>query len=105
MNTNFEEMFYKRYSDGQIMDQRSESDEEDCTGADAQFCRGLSYANGWEVDKNHCIAVEWYEKATAQNHAKSYYCLGICYDKGLGVCENKAIAQKYFKKATELGYN
>lgn len=71
--------------------------------ANAQYCLGLCYANGWGVTLNHETAVEWYRKAAGQNHADAQYCLGLCYANGWGVEQNDKTAVEWYQKSAELG--
>ena len=67
--------------------------------ANAQYCLGLCYANGWGVVLNHETAVEWYRKAAGQGHADAQYCLGLCYANGWGVTLNHETAVEWYRKA------
>jgi|GEM_PF-1262676 len=48
-------------------------------------------------------AVEWWEKAAAQNHAKAQFMLGHVYDKGEGVPQNASEAKAWYEKAAQQG--
>ena len=71
--------------------------------ANAQYCLGLCYANGWGVVLNHETAVEWYRKAAGQSHPDAQYCLGLCYANGWGVEQNDKTAVEWYHKSAELG--
>lgn len=45
--------------------------------ADAQVFVGLSYANGWGVNKNSKLASHWYKKAAVSNNASGQFLLGL----------------------------
>ena len=45
--------------------------------SDAQVFVGLSYANGWGVDKNTKLAGHWYQKAAKNDNASGQFLLGI----------------------------
>ena len=45
--------------------------------SDAQVFVGLSYANGWGVDKNTKLASHWYQKAASNNNASGQFLLGL----------------------------
>jgi uncharacterized protein len=56
--------------------------------AEAEHSLGLAYNEGVYVDKNTCIAAEWYEKAVKHNYSNSANNLGILYMTGDGVEQN-----------------
>lgn len=45
--------------------------------SDAQVFVGLSYANGWGVDKSPKIASLWYKKAALKENASAQFLLGL----------------------------
>lgn len=45
--------------------------------ADAQVFVGLSYANGWGVNKNSKLASHWYKKAAVKENASGQFLLGL----------------------------
>ena len=71
--------------------------------ADAQFCIGICYANGYDVEISHEKAVEWYMKAAAQHHANALFCLGICHTNGLGTDIDTQLANEYLRMAAQYG--
>ena len=71
--------------------------------ADAQFCIGICYANGYGVELSHEKAVEWYMKAAAQHHADALFCLGICHTNGLGTDIDTQLANEYLRMASQYG--
>ena len=66
----------------------------------AQFQMGLFYMNGIGVDRDEDKAVEWLEKAAAQNHAQAQYNLGIYYAK-FSDREAQRLAVKWLKEAVK----
>lgn len=85
--------------------------------SDAQVFVGLSYANGWGVDKNTKLAGHWYQKAASNNNASGQFLLGIYLisgksaDLSTGVmwlrraAENgDTSAQGFLKKAKRRGW-
>ncbi len=85
--------------------------------SDAQVFVGLSYANGWGVDKNTKLASHWYQKAAKNNNASGQFLLGIYLISGkdadlpTGVmwlrraAENgDTSAQGFLKKAERRGW-
>ncbi len=64
---------------------------------------GLFYMNGLGVDQDEDKAVEWLEKAAAQNHAQAQYNLGIYYAKFF---DKKACQQavKWLNEAAKQDY-
>ena len=84
---------------------------------DAQVFVGLSYANGWGVDKNTKLASHWYQKAARNDNASGQFLLGLYLISGkdadlpLGVmwlrraAENgDTSAQGFLKKAKRRGW-
>ena len=71
--------------------------------AAAQCQMGLFYMNGLGVDKDDDAAVEWLEKAAAQNCAQAQYNLGIYYAK---FSDEKACLQavKWLNEAAKHNY-
>jgi len=85
--------------------------------SDAQVFVGLSYANGWGVDKNTKLASHWYQKAAKNDNASGQFLLGIylisgkAADLSTGVmwirraAENgDTTAQGFLKKAKRRGW-
>ena len=85
--------------------------------SDAQVFVGLSYANGWGVDKNIKLAGHWYQKAAKNDNASGQFLLGIYLISGkstdlpTGVmwlrraAENgDTSAQGFLKKAKKRGW-
>lgn len=85
--------------------------------SDAQVFVGLSYANGWGVNKNNKLASHWYQKAASNNNASGQFLLGLALisgkdaDVATGVmwlrraAENgDASAQGFLKKAKRRGW-
>ena len=71
--------------------------------AAAQCQMGLFYMNGIGVDRDEDKAVEWLNKAAAQNHAQAQYNLGIYYAK---FSDKEACKQavKWLKEAVKQDY-
>lgn len=71
--------------------------------AAAQCQMGLFYMNGLCVDQDDDAAVEWLEKAAAQNCAQAQYNLGIYYAK---FSDEKACQQavKWLNEAAKHNY-
>ena len=85
--------------------------------SDAQVFVGLSYANGWGVDKNTKLASHWYQKAASGNNASGQFLLGLYFISGketdlpTGVmwlrraAENGDVsAKRFLKKAKRRGW-
>ena len=71
--------------------------------AEAQFCMGVRYEVGLDVDANDQTAVRWYQKAAEQGHARAQDNLGNCYRNGIGVARDDHKAVLWFRKAAEQG--
>ena len=73
-------------------------------GAAAAQCQmGLFYMNGIGVARDEDKAVEWLQKAAAQNHAQAQYNLGIYYAK-FSDKEACRLAVKWLKEAVKHDY-
>ena len=85
--------------------------------SDAQVFVGLSYANGWGVDKNTKLASHWYQKAAKSDNASGQFLLGLYLiggneiDLPVGVmwlrlaAENgDTSAKRFLKKAKRRGW-
>ena len=72
--------------------------------AEAQFCVGRLYANGFGVDMNDDLALQWYGAAAAQGHCEAQYNLGLMNSNGWGVPMNDVEAAKWYALAAEQGH-
>ena len=85
--------------------------------SDAQVFVGLSYANGWGVDKNTKLASHWYQKAASGNNASGQFLLGLYFISGneselaTGVmwmrraaANGDTSAKRFLKKAKRRGW-
>ena len=72
--------------------------------ADAQFCVGRLYANGFGVAMNDDLALQWYGRAAEQGHGEAQYSLALMHANGWGVAMNDAEAAKWYQLAAEAGY-
>ncbi len=85
--------------------------------SDAQVFVGLSYANGWGVNKSIKLASHWYQKAAKNDNASGQFLLGIQFisdknaDLATGVMWLKRAAkngdtsaQGFLKKANKYGW-
>jgi TPR repeat protein len=69
--------------------------------SDAQVFVGLSYANGWGVDKNTKLAGHWYQKAAKNDNASGQFLLGIYLISGKGSDLPKGVM--WLRRAAENG--
>ena len=74
--------------------------------ADAQYQLGSMYLSGKYVgvNQNYKLALDWLNKAAAQNHAGAQCEIGLIYLEGKGVKQNNKEAVKWLKKSAEQGY-
>ena len=56
------------------------------------------------MDVNYKKAMEWYEKAAEQGHAKAQNNLGVMYRHGRGVDKSGSSAMRWFAKAAAQGF-
>jgi TPR repeat protein len=72
--------------------------------AGAQFCVGRLYANGFGVDMNDDLALQWYGSAAEQGHGEAQYSLGLMHSNGWGVAMNDEEAAKWYLMAAKDGF-
>lgn len=70
---------------------------------EAQFQRGLHFANAKGEAQDYPQAAEWYRKAAAQSHPLAQFNLGMMYSHGQGVAKDEAQALAWFGQAAHLG--
>ena len=72
--------------------------------ADAMFCVGQMYANGFGVDMDDSKALHWLGLAAGNGHAEAQYTLGVMHANGWGVAMNDVPAAGFYRLAAEQGY-
>jgi TPR repeat protein len=73
--------------------------------ADAQYNIGWMYLNGYGLRINDNLALEWWQKASAQGHSDASFSIGMLYSLGEGEVPkdtNKAI--DYYLMAADAGH-
>jgi TPR repeat protein len=73
-------------------------------GAEAQFLRGVKFANADGVAQDYAQAAEWFARAAEQNHALAQYCLANLCELGRGVTRDEAKALTWLTRAAKLGH-
>jgi TPR repeat protein len=63
-----------------------------------------SLGSALQAEKRYAEALVWYEKAAAQEHARSISSLAALYDAGLGVPQDRNKAFQLWSNAAELGW-
>ena len=71
--------------------------------SDAQVFVGLSYANGWGVNKSLDLARHWYRKAALNENASGQFLLGLHYININGKNGNLATGIMWLRKAADNG--
>ena len=72
--------------------------------AKAQHIVAFCYQHGLGIEKDEYAALEWYQKAAAQNHPQSISYMAFFYEHSLaGLEKNTDEAVRLWKKAAELG--
>ena len=64
---------------------------------------GRKYENGWGVEEDDRMAIEWYRKSAKQGNAKAQIKLGQSYHNGVKATKSKQEATKWYKKAAKQG--
>jgi TPR repeat protein len=73
--------------------------------ADAQFNIGWMYLNGYGLQVNDKLALEWWKKASQQGHSDASFSIGMLYSLGEGdVPKDKNLAIDYYLLAVEDGH-
>ncbi|MFT6300646.1 MAG: TPR repeat protein [Saprospiraceae bacterium] len=74
--------------------------------ADARAYYGIAHLRkeGWGVDQDAVIAIEYYKKAAELGHLRAMFDLGTFYQNGHMVQQNYPEAIKWYKSAANKGY-
>src|SRR5579864_4450186 len=80
------------------------ADRANAGSAKDQFSMGYLSENGYLVPMDAASAVKWYEKAAAQDDARSENNLGMMYLNGKGVGKDPAAAMRWFHRAFDHGH-
>lgn len=75
----------------------------DAGNSEAQVILGLMYLAGAGIAHDHHAAMQWFEKAAAQNHASAQIALGMMHKNGHGVPVNHALAREWLNRAAGQG--
>ena len=71
---------------------------------DGMYNMGVSYHIGLGVQKDHSLAIKWYEKASKLGHDRASLSLGKIHSKGNDIKEQSLLmAYLYFKLASQQG--
>lgn len=73
--------------------------------AEAQFCVGQMYANGFGVALDDAAALKWYGLAATGGSSKAQFQLGVMYANGWGVEMDDIKAAEYYRQAAENGHS
>jgi TPR repeat protein len=69
--------------------------------AEAQVFVGLSYENGWGIDRSAQLARVWYQKAAIKDNTSGQYLLGLHYIQGSNA--ERAIGLLWLQRAAANG--
>lgn len=69
----------------------------------SQYSLGLMYTNGDGVSKDMDTAIQWLQKAAAQDHSEAQYFLGELYRNGNGIDSDHNKAKFWLAKAADKG--
>jgi hypothetical protein len=83
-----------------LADLRARADRGD---ADAMFELGLRYHKGEGVERDDKTALQWHEKAAAEDHTKAEVQLGYMHAHGFGTKLDFAQAAKWYRRAALKG--
>jgi len=75
----------------------------DAGDANACYGVGLMYGNGFGVDMNDDLALQYYTCAAEQGHAEAQNSLGVMHQNGWGVPQSDEAALEWFRLAAEQG--
>lgn len=65
----------------------------------AQTDLGLLYAKGIGVEKDYPTALQWFQRAAAQNAPRAQYYVGLMYERGYGVPRSYEAALEWYRRA------
>ena len=72
--------------------------------AEAQYNLGWMYSNGYGLAINNSLALEWWRRASEQNHHDASFAIAMLYNHGEGeVDRDPQKALDYFLQAAEAG--
>lgn len=71
---------------------------------EAQVQLATAYRSGQGVEKDMCLAFEWFKKAAMSGHAHAQYNLAMRYFNGQGVERDFKHATLWFAKAADQGH-
>ncbi len=71
--------------------------------AEAQYLMGLSYYDGSGELRDDARALDWFQKAAAQEHGYAMYTLGLMHDLGRGVKRSHGDAMLMYRRAAYKG--
>ena len=66
-----------------------------------QYCLGVYYENGKEIEKDKKKAFEYYKYCANAGYDKAQLRTAICYEYGIGVKQDHKKAFNRYKKAVE----
>lgn len=66
--------------------------------AEAQYCVGLMHARGQGLEKDHAVALGWFEQAHSNGYRGASYFLGKMHLLGMGTEKDPAKARMYFEE-------
>lgn len=69
----------------------------------AQNYIGITHYLGLGKDRNHKVAMQWFEKSAVSGYADAEYNLGVMYENGESVKKDYVTAYKWFYLAKENG--
>jgi len=69
----------------------------------ASYGMGLLYSNGFGVDMNDELALEYYRQAAEKGHAEAQFNLAVMHQNGWGVPASDEAANEWYRKAAEQG--
>ncbi|MFT5395169.1 MAG: TPR repeat protein [Gammaproteobacteria bacterium] len=69
----------------------------------AQNYIGITYYLGLGKDRDHKVAMQWFEKSAVSGYADAEYNLGVMYENGESVKKDYITAYKWFYLAKENG--
>jgi TPR repeat protein len=72
--------------------------------AETDFQTAENFYHGRGTPQDYARAMEWYEKAAAQNHPGAFYALGVMHFHGYGVPADHARGREWYEKAAALGH-
>jgi TPR repeat protein len=70
----------------------------------AQTDLGVQYAKGIGVQQDYAVALEWFQRAAAQDAPRAQFYIGLMYERGYGVPRSYGTALDWYRRAAAQNF-